>query len=153
MASLREQAIAAIVTELNTSRPGTVGEFRRDRPDPTSLGSLGEIGLGNVCIAPITQPQETSEIYGGKAGGPILLKTLLVATEYLAVGATSECLEAGLIWTQSVLADTRLGGIVHRVELRATAWERKQADADYWKATRVWAVVFHTARANEEAAS
>ena len=147
MSSIREQALAAIVTALNTGAPGGVPDFDRDRANPHSAASLP---AGNVCIAPITQPQESSELVGGKASGPLALKTLLVATECLALGATSECLDPMLVWTQAALAGNRLGGIVHRIEQHSTLWQRVSSDFDYWKATRIWAVTYQTARSNEE---
>ena len=148
MASIREQALAAIVTALNTGRPGDVAEFERDRANPHGSASLP---AGNVCIAPISQPQEQADPAGGRqTSGPVTLKTLLVATEYMNAGATSACLDEGLIWTQSVLGGSRLGGLVHWVEQVSTTWQRVSADAEYWKATRVWAVRYQTARSNEE---
>ena len=140
--SIRNQVLDAVVALLNTGRPGEVPEFRRERPNPTQ-----QLAAGNVCLAPIPGPQETSETVPNKRG-PLTVRHLLVAVEVWNVGATSVCLDSALIWITGQLAGSRLGGLVHWTEERQTQWARAALDEDYWRATVVFDVEYQTARGN-----
>jgi hypothetical protein len=148
MASIREQIMAAIMTALNTGRPGDVPEFIRSRidsPDPDQLP-----------INSIYQAQESIETQhaakdGATRRGPLVARSLDFNVEAIARASSGDeadkALDPTLVWVTKTLGAFPSGRgelANNRPDELGTKFEYERATDSFCRATMGWRVEFQT---------
>lgn len=117
MSSVREQVIAAVMTALNTGRPGGVPATERTR-----MLALEASQLPSTVLVP---RRESVQFKGGR-WSPLVERTLTVELEHRALGSAGvtpdQAADAQLSWPVKALCGNTLGGLAMEIRETGTEW-------------------------------
>lgn len=141
--SVRQQARDQVIAELNAAPPTGIPEATKRRFVP------GQV-VTSPRIAVFFAEEDASE-------GPVPLtkRDLVLAVQAIVAvedpAQADDAVEPLLVHIVSVLGETNLGGLAHKVVEASTLWGSQQADLFYLVALTRWRVRFQTHRAKLDA--
>lgn len=150
MASIRNQIIAAIVSELDgAGKPSGLTVER------VPLANVEDTMLPHIAVVLVRESVSRPSSDKLRAF-PIRERSLKVKLECRAVAAgpaffPDEALDPLLCWsTKKLAANPTLGGLALEVEEAETEWESDAADANFGLASMYWTVRFATNSKDQE---
>lgn len=141
--SIRDNVLTAVVTALNTDRPGNVPAARRRRFSAMETASLPVIDVAPVKehVAPV----------GGRAG-PLVKRSLEFVVRVWTSGDAPEIkADVAAAWATKALANNRLGGLVHDIEEMGTEWQARPMDSVFGATEIHFLAQYQTKTTDQEA--
>lgn len=141
MSSIRQQVMDAMLSALNTGRPGTVpqiGKWTGLAVEDSHL-PFSSLARAKEVISPV-----------GTRSAPIVRRTLRVEIEHLVAGTATpsataeENAEPLLSWNVKALVGNSLGGLAIELNEGEITWTLEQADRPYVRVTHRFEVVYTT---------
>lgn len=121
MTSIRDQIIAQVVLELNTSRPVGVAEFERVNNRPRDTAQVP----ANV-VYPTNDPAQPVH----NRTGPLVSRQLKLRIEMRVAGGDSAA-DPSLVWVTQTLLKSNLNKLCHDIQEDETQWAFKRRDKPY----------------------